>query len=175
MLIEPLRKYIAAQLTRAGATWEQQQRAKVARDLLEGRAPKRSYRITEVADGVDDARFFRATTTLLTDEYLWSILPPSCFTVHGRALSFRMISRMAAAVEELLASEHRTSLFQMFRVLSNVEETVAHLNRLRRESPCLLHPIVLQFMDDYGDLSDPVAIHVVALMAMGMHVVGHSQ
>ena len=59
-VLEPLRQYMSKQFFRAGVDFEKAQRAKLIEALSRGEsgAGLRSYRVSEVAGGEDDRRFF---------------------------------------------------------------------------------------------------------------------
>ena len=147
IVMEPLRVYMSSQLARAGEAWENAERANVAKAVLAGLPPTRAYRVTEVASGVDDNQFFQAVATLYNSDD-WNVLPPSRVTVECRALVFRMVARMACAVEELLASRHRRCPFLTFRLLCDWEGTLGKLK------PCMLDTWSKRILGDINTLEE---------------------
>eukprot|EP00971_Amphidinium_carterae_P346267 6487617-Amphidinium_carterae.1 len=91
--MEPLRHLLHLQFQAASEKYEVQQRAAVARKLLEKGAPNREWMLTLAAKGTHEAKFFEQLATLYDDVGVWQILPASSLTVAERAILFKMISR----------------------------------------------------------------------------------
>ena len=154
---------MSSQFARAGDEWEQSQRALLADAKLRGERGSRTWRICEVAAGVDDEKFFADVRALFTTPAVWQITPPSTRAARGRALAFRMVSRMATAVEELLASRHRLCPFVTFLVLTSPQETKDKLLGL---PPCLLDAFTKELLKSYHGVCDEECLATLEAMAM---------
>lgn len=123
-VMEPLRRMLAAQFEVAGEAWDIDQAAKV----LDGSATEgtinwacREYRLVIAATCQEEKRFFQQLHLLFEEPVLWSALPAKAFTLHYRALVFKMLSRMGCCVQELHQHPHEQLPFQLFRLLREPE------------------------------------------------------
>ena len=168
LLMEPLRVYLKAQLTRAGSEWEHGQQAQVAAAELRGFATVRTreYRPTLVASGADDNRFHHQVSMLFSVDEMWQTFPPRWKTVGNRSLAFRCLSRMACAQWQMLGSDHLRFPLQMFRLLDDpslAEEFI-------RVPDCLLDDWSKSLKSDYPTLSGTEFDVVLATTAIGYMV-----
>ena len=97
--------------------WETSQRAQEARLLVEGKGESRRYRATELAQGQLDPDFAEDLYRLMSGEEPWKWLPAGSATFHFRAQSFRVLSRLGAAVHQLVTHPHQLYPQKLFLLL----------------------------------------------------------
>ena len=161
MLMEPMRQYMTEQFMLASERWDIQERAKAARLGLAGETPKRSYRLSELAAGASDDRFFQRVGLLLWSEGLWSTMPPAFHTFEKRAVVFQLVSRMGCAFNRLLAARHRSFPVKLFLLLADPSAAA----ELRAIPDCMLDPWSLRLRQRFPSLEGPELMQVLHTVA----------
>ena len=168
--LEPLRMYLCQLFRLASTDYGKREEAKLAAALLRGHPPAaRRYPVTEYASGNIDNIFFKALDISFKNDLLWGLVPPVDQTVAARALAFRMLARSGAAVEQLLASEHRKAPWLTCLLVEGSPDLVA---KMRALPDCMLDPWSQEFRRDYPTLSgeEPLAVlHLLRRRSMRWH------
>ena len=139
---------------------EQQERA-----ALQG--CQRSFRVLEIWQG----RQVRAFTADINEclRNVHGALPRTAFNESTRSFMFRLLSRAACVVEQIMAAHHRAAPFVVFAPLCGQTEELLRL----KEKPCLQDELcrcVLQRYPDTDALSGHEAQAVLCSMAMSIEV-----
>ena len=90
----------------AGQEWEMRQKAKAADLVLRGEASQREYRLQLAAEGLLEQEFQGHLLSTFKDDSRWGLLPTGALSVAERSESFRLLSRIGAAIAQLLAQPH---------------------------------------------------------------------
>ena len=164
ILMEPMRRYMAAQFDMASDDWDVKESAKLARALAAGQSGvgARRYRLSEIAVGAADAIFFEQLRIVFDEGVLWAGLPPQCRIVSYRALVFKSASRAGCTFQRLLGHVHKGFPCQLFRLLYDPSLG----SEFEKVSPCLLGPWARAFLEEHPKLDDPAALHILEVMAM---------
>ena len=142
LLMEPLRQLLSMQFVRAGEEKAMASAAEAARRCLAGGVPNESFRVAEVASGVDDHKFLASIVVLNNSKELWSVLPPSFQTFAMRGLIWRATSRMACSFVKIMVKAHDSFPIKLFRLL---KEPHLHEDFARKE--CLMDPMELELAE----------------------------
>lgn len=122
LVMEPLRQLMAHQFQVASEAWEVDQRARLAKAILrDGGASfaDRSYRLSVAAEGDEEAKCLSQLGQLFEQSALWDLFPRSASSVGLRALAFRLLSRAACAVRQLLSFPHEQFPVRLFKLLAH--------------------------------------------------------
>ena len=118
--LEVLKKEL---LVVSGQNWELQQRAKTARSQVEKKADSRAYRLTLAADEVLDKDFVANLKRIFTTPGVWACMPESSLTVGFRAKSFRVLSKLGAAVHQTARHPHQQYPVKLYRLMHQPSES----------------------------------------------------
>ena len=153
--MEPSMTVLRKQLSMGSRRWENDQNC----GLLGGaETQRREYRLLICARGELD--------TLFTDHHMQVFWSPSLFSLVPRntrnedlaSLAFRMITRVGAEHERMLASRHRKPPFTLF-LATQSRHIASQLQELHRDKPCLLDNFSREFLDGHSlDCESTLAI-----------------
>eukprot|EP00971_Amphidinium_carterae_P347988 6490258-Amphidinium_carterae.2 len=149
--VEPLTIFMQEQLHLCSWDWEIEQRSKVAQALASGQEGigLRAYMCTVAAEGMLEKKLFSSIGQLYMSENIWSVIHEEHFTVQFRCLAFRVFSREAATVYELVARCHQRYPYRMFLCLSQPEMAPT----LLRDPLCCLDSWSKQIRETHPSLS----------------------
>ena len=137
LTLRPLGRLLNKHFELASEKWEQRERAKVARGLLESKPAERKCRVQIAADGELELSFMEDLHGTFYNTQLWKHFDSGSLTFAFRARCFKLASRMGAVVHQTLFHVHKCYPFRLFKLL-----TQPHLAlRLARERDCLERPL----------------------------------
>jgi hypothetical protein len=173
LVLEPLQALRNRQFKLSGKSWDRQQELRAAKSLKVGTdtIASRQYRVVVSATCAHEFKFLDEVRALLSPSESWSVLPIASRTVSLRSLAFRLLSRAAALVHELLVVPQQGCPWQLFTLLEKPEliAQVASTPICRRDrfthdflgrfpdltSPHVrptLHSLALEFTSDTGQI-----------------------
>lgn len=163
LVMEPLRQLMSSQFWAAGDDFDLQQLHRVLSAAAQGdhQWNVREYRVCIAALGIEEMRFFDQVRMLYHSELMASILPQEACTTKFRALAFKMISRMACGVAELIRHPHKQMPFQLFKLLVNPDEA-EHLLQI---PPCMWDAWSAKMRELHPTLRGDVLLNKLALVA----------
>lgn len=144
---EPFRRLMSEHFRLSGEAWEAKQRSVEAKATGEGATNQREFRVVVAALHIVEDAFIRDVRKLLLERDSWRFLPADSQSVHFRALTFRILSRMGCSVQELLYKPHDSFPYRLFLLLEDPE--VADV--LQGAKPCELDSFSAGFLDRYRD------------------------
>eukprot|EP00971_Amphidinium_carterae_P296702 5894053-Amphidinium_carterae.1 len=163
--LNPLEKLMSQHLKLSGHVWEKHERAVIAKQMLGGQECKRVYRVEIAAHGSLEHAFMMDMKALVENEkseQIWSIIPELNLTLEMRVLAFRLMSRIGACVEQMVASPHRQYPTKLFCLLQK-----PHLGRaFAREPQCLKDPWSVRLLQDFPDYEGEVFQGILRLQAI---------
>ena len=115
--LRPLDRFLGQSFELCGVEWEQQQRAKEAEGMLQGRAGDRQYRVEVAALGLLEQSFFENLEHLYFEEEPWSVFSAKSMTESFNSFIFRLLSRLGAAVEQHVVHGHQQYPCRLFKLL----------------------------------------------------------
>ena len=121
----------------------------------------RTYRVLEVAMGRPLGTFDRELTALMHSPC--TLLPAAKSTLSMRGLLFRMLSRCAGAVHQLLRVSHQGCPYRLFKALEGCAYEVSNIPFCLRD-PLTRH-ILETYEDDYSMLQGEEAQHILSSIA----------
>eukprot|EP00971_Amphidinium_carterae_P277982 5518161-Amphidinium_carterae.5 len=118
--LQPLEKLRAAQFQLGSKPWELQQMASQS-DAGRGVGSflHRDFPILKAALGTMEETYFKELQKLFLDQGPWKCMPSSAFTISMRCLGFRVLARQGAAIEQIIAAEHRKFPTRTFTLLKH--------------------------------------------------------
>ena len=163
IVMEPLRQLMQRHLDMSAESFSTKQRHAVLAEL-EGKPPSPfGQRVTIAASLQLEEECFQQAALLLHEELLWRGLPDRALTVQHRCLCFRLISRMACCVEQLLACSHRRYPTKLFRLL--VMTDISIVDEVRTDPDCLKDPWSIRFLSSFPNPRCDEALAVLSFLA----------
>ena len=126
LCIGPLTDLISSYVNQSGQRWETQERATQAASLSGGEDTQRRYHLLEYINLNAERAFFDRLEGLRQDSN-WKELPSQSWTMDFQCQIFRTLSRMGAAIEELLVEPTRKCPFTVLRLLTDPDHTSSDL------------------------------------------------
>ena len=123
--LTPLEKMFHHAFQASGQEFEEKQRALAARGLIGGAQKNSTSRVQLASEGVLESSFARDLEALYVDAQVWSLLPDDSLTESFQGMAFRVLSRLGAAVHQLLTHEHSLYPTKLWRLLDHPEESAA--------------------------------------------------
>ena len=148
-VMEPMRDLMARHLELSSDMWSEKMMAEAVLRSQDGQPLCRELRVTVAATQQLEKKCLAQVSLLLDEAKLWGGLPETSLTVGQRCLAFRMVSRIACCVEELLCSEHRRFPVALFRLLATPDGATAA--ELKAVPACVLDPWSQHFFETYED------------------------
>eukprot|EP00971_Amphidinium_carterae_P175668 3481791-Amphidinium_carterae.2 len=148
MAVCPLAQYMHAQLHLGSEEFEVMEKSKVAEALLAdtGRTTRRKFSITVAAENTLENTFFAEVKRRFKAKHLWNLVDTEDMNVSCRHLAFKLMSRQAALIYELIVTPHVQYPCRLFQALAD-QEAVQHW----RESPaCMLDEWSLELRQRYS-------------------------
>eukprot|EP00971_Amphidinium_carterae_P352909 6492769-Amphidinium_carterae.7 len=172
MAIAPLSQYMHAQLHLSSEEFELIQRSKVAGSLL-GNAPTfagRDFMITIAAENRLELTYFSEVKKRFNAKHLWNLVDAEDMHVSCRHMAFKLLSRQASLIYELIASTHTQYPCRLFRALADAT-AVEHL----QASPsCMLDQWSLQVRQRYtgqeAEFREMLYLHALQVSTSIAHI-----
>ena len=158
-----MRELMAKHLQFSSDLWCETSMGEAVVRVKAGGPLSRDFRITIAASQRLEKECQRQTAMLLCEAKLWSALPEGCLTVSHRCLVYRMLSRLACCVEELLCSEHRRYPIALFRLLDSPDAATAA--DIKGVPECVLDSFSSDFLGTYPDPTCDEALAVLSSVA----------
>ena len=137
VVVEPMRRLMAAHFKLSSMAWETEQRAKYLAfsQGAEGATP-REFRVTIAAEHKLENEFFGDLRKLFFEVEKWEGLPMSFNSVRTRALAFRLLSSLGCAIQELLVLPHSRYPLKLFLMLADpsIAEVVSSADECELDS-----------------------------------------
>jgi hypothetical protein len=163
IVMEPLRRLTQRHLGMSAESFSTKQRHAALAEL-EGKPPSPFGQSVAIAASLQrEEECFQQAALLLHEELLWRGLPDRALTVQHRCLCFRLISRMACCVEQLLACSHRRCPTQVFRLL--VMTDISIVDEVRTDPDCLKDPWSIRFLSSFPNPRCDEALAVLSFLA----------
>ena len=157
--MEPLLVYMNGQFQVNSPEFELMEEHQVVQASMggeEGVAP-RHFKLTVAASQKLEQRCIGGLMSLFSATATWSMLPEHSRTIETSSAIFRLLSRMACMVHELLRHPHSLYPFCVFRVLHE-----PHLADVLRDGPsCLKDPWSQRMVEEFADWSSPAFKHTL--------------
>ena len=168
LVMEPARSLMGSYLDMAGHDWDAKQMKKVLQCINNGGPPKREFRASIAASNCLENECIQQVGLLLRASELWNLIPQVGFSVKNSCLAFRMLSRLACGVHQLLVVPHQQFPTKLFGLLQN---PLPH--RLPEEllgaPPCTRDPFSDSFLKEHAaNLTDAKAMAILTFMALLM-------
>ena len=159
LCVQPLQSLLQRFIHLGSDAFDQKQ----DKSALEG--CQRTFRVLEVWEG----KHLRAYMDQVDDcaHCVHKAVPRTSLNESTRSFMFRLLSRGACAVEQIMAVQHRAAPFVVFAPLCGQAERLSGLK------PCLCDDLakrVLQTFPTAADLSGPEAQAMLSAMAMSMQI-----
>ena len=168
LVMEPARSLMSSYLTMAGDDWNAAQIKACLHARLAGREPHREYRVSVAASNVLEEACLARVHTLLGSDTLWATLPEAALTKSNRALAFRMLSRLACGVHELLIKPHRDMPTRLFALLLRpLPDGI--VQQIKDTPPCMQDDFTKEFLEAHGgdllaDRPQAILTHLARIM-----------
>ena len=148
---EPLRQLLQDQFYYSSQQYQIELQAAFAEAKLT-HSPVRSLRFPVViaAEQELEASFMERMHSLMFDRQAWTCLPSWSRNLDSQHLVFRLISRAAGAVHQLLTHVHSQYPFRLFQALHHPERG----GEFELEPPCLKDPFALHLQQLFGFTSE---------------------
>ena len=159
---------MASHLFMSGDAWEVQMIAEAAARENSGLQPDRQYRVCIAASHDLEDRCMQQVVLLFKEPQLWSLVPPNALTAQTRCQVFRMLSRIACTVEELLREVHRAFPYAVFLLL--VRPDAATVDELMKVPECMRDTFTTRFLNMYPDPLQKEALAVLEAVAAHLKV-----
>jgi hypothetical protein len=163
IVMESLRHLTQRRLCMSAESFSTKQRRAVLAEL-EGKPPSPfGQRVTIAASLQLEEECFQQAALLLHEELLWRGLPDRALTVQHRCLCFRLISRMACCVVQLLACRHRRYPAKLLRLV--VMTDISIVDEVRADPDCLKDPWSIRFLSSFPNPRCDEALVVLSFLA----------
>ena len=162
-IIDPFSQLMHSQLAQSSFAWEEQQQANQARAMSANQQhqPQRQYSLVEAAKGTLENRFHQQVAAVFKDKELWSIVPDSACTSRWRTNAFKVLSRGAAAVHQLISVPHQGFPYQTFLLLEDPAKSAT----IAAQPVCLKDGFTRSLASQWTGLDSPQVRAVLEAMA----------
>ena len=126
LCIGPLSDLIGRYVSQSGHRWETEERASLVSKLAGGDDKPRRYNLLEYVKLTAETHFFKQLESMQQDA-VWAHIPREAWHMEFQSQLFRTLSRMGAAIEELLVEPTRRAPFLLLRLLTDDADASDHL------------------------------------------------
>ena len=119
MAAHPLERLMHKHLHLSSEAWQKEMQSEVAAAVLAGRPANSTSRIQIAAKCELETTFLQTLDALFHNPRNWQLFQQEAFTFRFAGLAFRTLSRMGAAVIQLLVHHHQQYPWRLFLLLDN--------------------------------------------------------
>eukprot|EP00971_Amphidinium_carterae_P068171 1349634-Amphidinium_carterae.1 len=126
MAMEPLRHLLQSQFEVCSSDWELQQRAAVAKDIMDGVADEgqgvgcqRQFMATIAAEKVLENSYFAELQVLWQDQDVWLLISERSKTIAFNNLAFRVLGRQGGLIQSTIGDAHDSFPLLVFTLLKD--------------------------------------------------------
>ena len=162
LIMEPLRRLLRNLLVVASEDWDLRQQSQAAERSLQGREPKRAFRVTVAASCSLEDECAAKAFQLLHNEEIWSVLPSDSLVESEALLAFKMLSQLVCSLHEKVRAPHQETPTSIFGLLDDPDAA----GRLAAIPECLLDSWSKDFLAKHaGGLTSKKALAILATLA----------